>query len=266
MNSKINKFVVLLPLFCTVICTIISPVAFAINVIPFSGTLDLTQKSSYTIKVTNPTDAETAVKMSVYKWTIDKQGKEIRTPSNDLILFPRQMLIAASSSRSVRISLREGVPPTFEKSYRIIVEQLPLKSKASKNSEKGASINVLTRYVTAFYVTPAKPASKIKVTKISAIEQGFALDLKNIGNAHTHFIQPEMTIMQDKNVIIIDSLQALDAFARTNLLASGFRSYQWQIPEEYKQEIDFNKAYHVNLKWRCENCEHKIDQLDFTVQ
>lgn len=252
-------------LYIAFMLAITSPIALAINVVPFSGELDLSQSSSYKIKVNNQSRYEAAVKISVFKWVFDENGKERREATNDLIVFPKQMLIKANGSRHVRISLRRGTSPKFEKAYRIIVEELPIEQRTIRGQRKGASINILTRYVTSFYVKPVNAFSKVTVTESSATRKGFRLGIRNTGNAHTHFIEPSMTISQHGYQIEINDVEALSVFSRTNLLATSFRIYDWSIPSQYKSELDLDQPFDVAIRWKCENCIDNTDGIDFQV-
>jgi len=233
--------------------------------VPFSGELDLEEASSYKIKVNNKSRNEAAVKISGYKWSFDKNGIERREVAKELTIFPKQVLIQPNSSQHIRISLQEGIVPRIEKSYRIIVEELPVRRYNIKSNYKGASINVLTRYVTSFYIKPSDPISKVKVTESRVTKNGFLLGIKNIGNAHTHFIDPKLTITQKNESIMISNKQALSAFSKTNLLASNFRVYDWKFPEKEKKLFDLTKPFNVSLEWNCENCNNTTDSISFAV-
>lgn len=238
----------------------------AINVMPFSGELDLTQQSNYKLQVSNSANVEAAVKISVQKWSFDRYGEEKREPSNDLIVFPKRMLLKPGGERSVRVSYRNSVPPRLEASYRIIVEEVPLELKRSNRRYKGASINVLTRYVTSFYVKPRDALSDITVMESSAFENGFQLKIRNNGNAHTHFISPSMTIRQSGKKLIITDLELLKPFTNTNIFASADRIYDWEVPDSLKKTLNFERPYKVVLDWICENCAGKTEKISFVVE
>jgi len=243
-----------------------SSAVMAINVMPFSGELDLTKQPNYKISVSNKSQNEAAVKITVQKWSFDRYGEEVRSPSNDLIIFPKRMLLPANGERSVRVSYRRGVSPRLEGTYRIIVEEIPLAKKRNSGGYKGASISVLTRYVTSFYVKPRNAGSDIKVVESSAHENGFQLKIRNKGNAHTHFISPSMTIRQSGKKLIITDLELLKPFSSTNIFAFADRVYDWEVPENLRQALDFSRPYKVIIDWVCENCSGKTDQISFVVE
>jgi len=247
------------------VATTVSFSAMAINVMPFSGELDLTKKPNYKIQVGNRSNVETAVKVSVQKWKFDRFGEEIREPTNDLIVFPKRLLLKPREDRSVRVSYRNGVPPRIEASYRIIVEEVPLSKSARRSNNKGASINVLTRYVTAFYVKPRNANAEIKFIESKRYENGFNVKVRNTGNAHTHFISPSMTIRQGGEKLIITDLELLKPFTNTNLFASSDRVYDWVIPESLKGTLKFDQPYKVILNWVCENCDSPTEKISFVV-
>jgi len=232
---------------------------------PFSGELDLSIQPNYKLQVSNNSQYEAAVKISVQKWSFDRYGVENREPSNDLIIFPKRMLLQPQSERSVRVSYRNGVPPRLEASYRIIIEEIPLKRQRTSGKNKGASINILTRYVTSFYVKPRNAESEINVLESKSIDNGFQVKIRNEGNAHTHFISPTMTIRQSGKKLIINDLSLLSPFTNTNIFASADRVYDWTIPESLQKTLDFDKPYKVLIDWVCENCSDKTDKITFVV-
>ncbi|MDH3325313.1 MAG: fimbria/pilus periplasmic chaperone [Gammaproteobacteria bacterium] len=261
-KMKINSAVFL----AVLITSFLSSVAMAINVMPFSGELDLTKKPNYKVQVGNRSDFEAAVKISVQKWKIDIDGVEIREPTNDLIVFPKRLLLKPKSDRSVRVSYRNGVPPRVEASYRIIVEEVPMAKEKNQRRDKGASIKVLTRYVTSFYVKPRNALSEVKFIESSSQENGFQLRVRNEGNAHTHFISPSVTIRQGGKKLIITDLELLKPFTNTNLLALSDRIYDWEVPESLRGTLKFDQPYKVTLDWVCENCLKKTEQISFLVE
>jgi len=245
----------------------ISPgLALAINVVPFSGELDLSKQSNYKFKVLNPSSNETAVKISVVQWKINEQGEEIRIPDSELTIFPKRLLIKPKGERSVRVSYRNNSFPAIEKTYRIIVEQVPVNRNNKGNSKRKAAINILTKYVTSFYVKPRDANSKISVISSNSIENGFSLKIRNDGNAHTHFIQPSMTIQQSDNKLFISDLTLLESFARTNIFALGERHFEWKIPENFQDTLNFEQPYEVTIDWTCENCQQEKDNISFVVE
>lgn len=237
----------------------------AINVMPFSGELDLEIQPNYKLQVSNKGQNEAAVIISVYKWRFDRFGKEIREPTNDLVIFPKRILLAPNAKKSVRVSYRQGISPRNEKAYRIVVEEKPMPKSYRTSVRKGASINVLTRYVTAFYVKPRDANSSIKVLNAENYGNGFQLKIRNEGNAHTHFISPTMTIRQAGKKLVINDLSLLNPFTNSNIFAMADRVYEWDIPEGLRQTIDIDNPYRVELDWFCENCSGKKDKISFVV-
>jgi len=253
----------------SVICLLVfvySPLSLAINVMPFSGELDLTEQPNYKIKVSNNGQKESAVKISVQKWHFDEFGEEVREPTNDLIIFPKRLLLSPGAERSVRVSYRKGLPPRIEETYRITVEEIPLKKNQRSRRNKGASINVLTRYVTAFYVKPRDAESIVKVMDSNVMGLGFQVKLRNEGNAHTHFISPSMTIRQSGKKLIITDLELLKPFTNTNLFGAADRIFEWEVPESFQETLDFDRPYKVHLNWVCENCSDKTQKVSFVVE
>jgi len=237
----------------------------AVNVIPFSGELDLSKQSNYKIRVSNNSNSEAAVKISVKAWSFDADGKEARTPSSDLLIFPKQMLLRPNSERNIRVSYRQKKPPINERAYRIIIEEVPLQKSQQSGFKKKAAINILTRYVTALYVKPINAKSQIEIVESIGTENGFFLRIRNVGNSHTHFIQPTITISQKETKLLLTDLQLLEDFAKTNIFSLGERSYNWDIPEALRSTLNLQQPYNVTLDWICENCDAPKDKITFII-
>ncbi|MFT6920397.1 MAG: P pilus assembly chaperone PapD, partial [Cognaticolwellia sp.] len=112
---------VLVPLF------LVGSAQASIRVSPLSTELDLGKTNSKIINVFNSApDKSVAIKVSARTWRLDKEGNDIRKPTEDLLIFPEQFVLPALSRRSIRIASPLTQAPGVEKNYRILVKELPV--------------------------------------------------------------------------------------------------------------------------------------------
>lgn len=101
--------------------------AGAINIQPTR--LQLTANSRFTsFTLTNPGDLPLVFQIQTQSWT-QKGNRDIVTGTNDLIVAPPVLSIDAGASRVVRLALRDVRPGDRELTYRILITQVPDKTK-----------------------------------------------------------------------------------------------------------------------------------------
>jgi fimbrial chaperone protein len=115
----------------------------------------------------------------VQRWTQKPDGTWELVPSNDLIVHPLIMSVAAGEKARLRIgTLAPGV--TAEQAYRVVLQQLP-----DPNAPRDAmQIRMLTRISLPVFLEPdrATPAESLSVT--SADRSGATLLVRNSGTAY----------------------------------------------------------------------------------
>ena len=83
------------------------------------------QGSSSVVQLTNVTDADLPVDVSVVKRTA-VDGVEVDVPADDdFIIFPPQMIIRPGQTQTLRIQWVAGVVPAASESYYVYVTQVP---------------------------------------------------------------------------------------------------------------------------------------------
>src|SRR4051812_25119627 len=87
--------------------------------------LDLNDKTrTALLTVHNQSPEPVRIQVSMFQWTQDTRGRMELTPTRDLSFFPSLMTVEPDQSRNIRVGGLVSSGAT-EKSYRIIVEQLP---------------------------------------------------------------------------------------------------------------------------------------------
>jgi len=196
----------------------------------------------------NDSDQAIAVQVSLAKREMDINGVESNPKiSNELILYPTQLIIPPNEKRSVKVTWAGKDHPTKELAYRLIAEQLPIDLEKSKN--KKASIKVLLRYIAALYVKDEDYDSEIKITEIKITDQKVSLQVENTGKQHQVLANLNLKFYDEKkkNEILLNQ-DDLKGMSGENVLADSKRVFVFskngkfaEINSTDKVKISFDK-------------------------
>ena len=103
-----------------------------------------------TYRVANPSETTLPLEVEVYKRSFDENQVEQLVETDDIIVLPPQIEVAAQSYQVFRAQFI-GDPRLAEtQSYRIVFKQLPLKSEPNGEPE----INMVFNFATLLFVNP----------------------------------------------------------------------------------------------------------------
>lgn len=242
---------------------VISNSVWAIKVLPITADLDLSKSRTHNISVSNKGGAQSSpVKISTFIWKLQPDGTENNEPTDELQIFPKQFYVEPEKTRVVRVSPKNTAQPDVERAYRIVVEELPVKEALVNKT----GVKIVSKYVTAFYITPKNPHSKLSVKNVARLSDGFQLHVANEGNAHTHLINPSVTFKQGSSTVTISEPKQLNGLAGENLHAKSERQLRWAWPKDLAKSINLSAPYEVEVTFECEFCEVIKDKLIFQVK
>jgi fimbrial chaperone protein len=185
--------------------------------------------------VENESQEALALSIKVTGREMDMEGRENRPPAGaDIFVFPKQLILPPNSKRAIQVQWRGNERVLNEKSYRLIVEQLPI--NLSQKEEKKTRIRVLLKYVASLYVTPPKGKSKIRFKAYPCKPEGtMALLAFNEGQKHQLLNNLELNIRSKslKDPILFEP-QELLGLNGENVLAKGKRKVHLKCPKELK--------------------------------
>lgn len=224
------------------ILVFIFPFLFSFTFAPMSQTIELSNdRQAVQFFLENDSPASMAVELTVKERNMDQAGKESLADSQDVKVFPPQVIIPAGEKRAIRVSYSGPKDLKSEKSYRVIAEQLPLNVDA-KTKEK-AGIQMLMKYVAALYVAPSDTKSDLKILSHSSNGKVIKLLIENSGGRHQLLNAPVLkySVKDKKQEIKADELQGL---AGENVLAGTKREFVIKspklLPPDAKLELKFN--------------------------
>lgn len=133
------------------------------------------------LNVQNDGAASMNLQVKAMEWTQDAQGKDVYTESNDLVFFPKFLMIPPKEERVIRIGIK-GVPGAREKTFRLFVEEVSPPRKDDKT--EGATVFVNVRFAVPLFISPAKEEPAGKLVQAELRKGILDATLQNSGNIH----------------------------------------------------------------------------------
>jgi fimbrial chaperone protein len=202
--------------------TVQSGWAASFSVEPVRVILDAQHRTERMV-LKNESDKPLTVLIKAYHWTQAVEGKDKYEETEELIIFPRAVTMAAGEERFVRIGMSIPSGPQ-EKAFRIYLQEQPIKDEFSP---KGASTRVLMNVGIPVFAQPLKPESVLMTKELQISKGNLHHTLTNSGNS---FITTEQITVNG-----LDS-KGTELFARdlggTYLLAGSSRTYEVAIPKD----------------------------------
>jgi fimbrial chaperone protein len=173
--------------------------------------------------VKNESDRALTVLVKAYRWTQADQGKDQYTETEDLIIFPRALTLAAGEERFIRVGMN-APSAVQEQAFRIYLEEQPVKDE---QSPKGATARIMMRVGVPVFAQPLKPEPALKSKELIIAKGHLLHTLTNGGNS---FITAEQV-----TVNAFDTKGA-EVFSRNlggiYLLAGSTRTFDVAIPSD----------------------------------
>jgi len=153
------------------------------------------------------------------RWTQDAEGKDVTEDNADLIYFPRVATVEPESKRILRVGLRGSGVDAEEKTYRLIVEEIP---PAADKAVPRLEIQMRFQFSIPLLVAPANPRPAADLQDVSLSKGSLKFRIHNAGN----------------QTLLISRFQAMDG---DKLLQDGSgwylmpgvaREYALRIPDE----------------------------------
>ena len=202
---------------------LILPLLFSFTLSPMSQTIQLDKKqNSAQFFVENSSDEPIPVLFTITERIQKMDGKEEMPNTNELSVFPPQLIIPPKEKRAVRV-LWKGRIEQQEKSFRLIAEQLPLDVKKEKS--KGSGIKMLLKYVAALYVNPGKTKAVLNIKNINSTKANLMITIENNGTMHAPLLNPVLSFTKDKKTIELKS-EDLKGLVGENILAKSTRVFK----------------------------------------
>lgn len=154
-----------------------------------------TKNKSETLTITNKGKKLLTTQIEILEWSHDENGKEVLTPTTDMIYFPKILTMEPDVSKIVRIGYKSRLLVEKEKSYRLFVRELPV----SKPGEKTTLTFILNISIPVF-LPPVKEEYNVNMEKIELSDGALNIHAKNRGNISAKFTNTVITGFDESNV------------------------------------------------------------------
>ncbi|MGE8598026.1 MAG: molecular chaperone [Acinetobacter calcoaceticus] len=139
----------------------------------------LSNQSAASISLFNQSNESTDLQIRVFEWT-QKNGQDQLTPTDEIAISPPFLKLQSNDSYNLRVVRINPAPVSGEKTYRIIIDELP-KPIDSRKAAQG--VNVLLRSSLPVFVVNKDAITQLN-WKIDANQEVPSLNISNIGNRH----------------------------------------------------------------------------------
>ncbi|MFI8009006.1 molecular chaperone [Acinetobacter sp. ABJ_C4_1] len=152
--------------------------AATIRLSPVSIEILSHQKAS-SISLYNQSNESADLQARIFEWT-QNNGQDQLTPTDEITISPPFLKLKPSESYNLRVVRINPEPISSEKTYRIIIDELP-KPVDSRKASQG--VNVLLRSSLPVFVVNKDAITQLN-WKIDTHQKEAFLNIRNIGNRH----------------------------------------------------------------------------------
>ncbi|MCK0155160.1 fimbria/pilus periplasmic chaperone [Alcanivorax sp. S6407] len=143
-----------------------------LTVSPLTMNMTATQPNAI-YKLDNGSDMETFYQLQLFAWEVIEGKTQLRR-QNDLVVTPPVTLIPGNTEQTIRIIRQQETESDKEKSYRLIISELPDTEKP-----QGANVRVLLRMSLPVFV-----GGEDKEPQLTAYFKDGTLRIRNSGSRH----------------------------------------------------------------------------------
>lgn len=211
--------------------------AGSFQVYPIRVTLNANESTTL-MTVKNDGAEKLRLQVSVMAWDQSKQGEMVLKPTEDIIFYPTLLSIDGGDQRNLRVGTYTK-EVAKEKSYRIIVEELPPNEKL-----QSTGVRFLTKVSIPIFIQPRKVETKGVIDQLTLRKGELSFDIKNDGNVH---IQPRE--IRVKGTGPDGGVQLDRKIPGWYVLAGGLREYRIDVPiNECLKIKDLKVEFEINEK------------------
>lgn len=198
------------------------PLLFSFKFNPMSQSLELADgRKSSQFTVENDTDTSMAIELTVKERKMDSTGKEDLPATAELSIFPPQIIIPPKEKRTIRVSWNGPMDLKSEKAFRVIAEQLQV--NVDEKTKKQTGIQIMMKYMAAFYVTPKDVEPKLDVSIVS--KNPLKVKVTNAGSRHQVLLKPKLVFKKGSDKWTFEE-KDLVGFAGENVLSHSERIFE----------------------------------------
>lgn len=130
------------------------------------------------LTVRNDGDEKVNIQVRAVEWTQDQDGKDKYTDTTELVFFPKMMSLAKNDEKVIRTGTR-AVPVAREKTYRLMVQEIP-----SPRKTETPTVAIALKFSMPVFVKPVRDETKGAFEKIELSHGTLVALVKNTGTSH----------------------------------------------------------------------------------
>ncbi|MCG8284630.1 fimbria/pilus periplasmic chaperone [Acinetobacter seifertii] len=139
----------------------------------------LSHQKASSISLYNQSNDSADLQIRIFEWT-QNDGQDQLIPTDDIAISPPFLKLKPNDSYNLRVVRIKPEPISGEKTYRIILDELPKPIDSRKASQ---GVNVLLRSSLPVFVVNKDAITQLN-WKIDAKQNDTSLNISNIGNRH----------------------------------------------------------------------------------
>lgn len=152
--------------------------AAGLQVSPTSLSLPAKQRAGV-FTLTNTGGKPLTAQVRVYRWNQDSEGKDVLTPSGDVVASPPMVKLAAGGAQQFRV-IRTKPAGQYEEAFRLVVDELP-----APEEKPGGSLQFVLRYSIPLFLNQTDSPEASLQWRVQRSPDGKAvLIVKNIGKVY----------------------------------------------------------------------------------
>ena len=163
------------------------------SISPLRIDLDRNTRSGV-VTLANTGDEPIDFQISVMDWTQDGEGRDVYSPTTEIVFFPKIMTLKVGESRVIRVGA-QSLPPAVERTYRLFVEPIP--KRTHEPLPPGANVAVTLRFALPIFVRSSVPHAAGEIEGASVRNARLALAVRNTGNQHLRFDEGMTVVGRD---------------------------------------------------------------------
>jgi fimbrial chaperone protein len=131
------------------------------------------------LTLTNKSEEDLTLQLKSFTWLQDEEGKDVYSPTEDIVFFPKIFKIGKDEEKLVRLGTK--IPHgNYEKTYRLFLEEVP----EPQQQAKGAAVKILMRVGVPIFIVPLQEEVKGAIAKADLQKSVLSLTVTNEGNSH----------------------------------------------------------------------------------
>lgn len=162
---------------------------FSVQLTPITQRIDSTKGRNITFAVKNTDKDMAAAECSILKVVgHDKNGVEIREETDDVVIYPSQIVLQVKEDKGVRVNYTKSTLPAKEEVYRVLATQLSLNLKEeTKGTKVKGKMKFVFSYEGLLFVGEKEEKAIISSTIENISNDSFSIKMHNDGIA-SHFV------------------------------------------------------------------------------